>query len=72
MDDNLVDISYLIEGAQGGLTTSISYNSNGDDLRKIIFEEECRELVSRHRDLIIFKVRTAIPFPLLSRPTQYF
>lgn len=58
MDDNVVDISYLIEGTQEQLLASISYNSNGDDLRKIIFDEECRELVSRYRDLQIFKVRT--------------
>ena len=62
MDDNVVDISYLIEGTQEQLLASISYNSNGDDLRKIIFDEECRELVSRYRDLQIFKVRTTVPY----------
>lgn len=58
MVDGNVEVSYLIEGAQEHLSTSISNNSDGDDLRKLIFDEECRQLASRYRDLTILKVRT--------------
>lgn len=71
MDDDLVDISFLIEGAQQ-LSTSISYNSDGGKLRERIYARACRELVYNYEDLTILKVRTTVPFQLSNRLAQCF
>jgi hypothetical protein len=63
MDDDLVDISFLIEGIQQ-LSTSISYNSNAGKLRERIYAKACRELVYDYEDLTLLKVRTTVPFQL--------
>jgi hypothetical protein len=71
MDDNLVDISFLIEGTHEQLSTSISYNSNGGKLRERIYAKACRELVYDYEDLTILKVRTTVPFQLSNRLTSF-
>jgi hypothetical protein len=62
--DLRLDVSYLIEGALKHISTSISYSSNGDTLRKMIFGEACQELTPHYREIVLLKVRTSIPFSL--------
>ena len=62
-DRDNIDVSYLIQGAQKHVSTSVPYNSNGDTLREVIFNRACRELTPCHEDIVLLKVRTSIPFP---------
>ena len=62
MADDLL-LFYLIEGTTKPSYISVSYNSNGkpvkvDDLRKTIFEDDCKHLVttSNHKNLTLLKV----------------
>ena len=66
MADDLL-LFYLIEGATQPSYISVSYNSNGklvkvDDLRKTIFEDDCKHLAttSNHKNLTLLKVNILI------------
>ena len=60
MADDLL-LFYLIEGTSQPSYISVSYNPNGkpvkvDDLRKTIFEDDCKHLASNHKNLTLLKV----------------
>ena len=71
MADNLL-LFYLIEGTTQPSYISVSYNPNGklvkvDDLRKTIFEDDCKHLAANHKNLTLLKVRhllVILPYPL--------
>ena len=51
---------YLIEGCTQPSYISASYNSNGkpvkiDDLRKTVFEDDCKHLAANHKNLSLLK-----------------
>ena len=59
MADDLL-LFYLTEGTTQPSYISVSYNSNGkpmkaDDLRKIIFEDDCKHLAANHKNLSLLK-----------------
>ncbi|KAF8260034.1 hypothetical protein EI94DRAFT_1749735 [Lactarius quietus] len=66
---------YLVEGNQQASYVSVSYNSNGkpttvDDLRKTIFNDDCKHLAHSHKNLTLFKIDVDpglldLPLPLL-------
>ena len=70
MADDLL-LFYLIEGATQPSYISVSYGSNDklvkvDDLRKTIFEDDCKHLAANHKNLTLLKVTILIlipPFP---------
>jgi hypothetical protein len=66
MDGNLVEVSFLIEGAQEKLSTFISCNSNGAQLRERIYNKACKDLTEHYEYVTqaILKVRITFPFPL--------
>ena len=62
MADDLL-LFYLVEGATKPSYISVSYSSNGkpmkvDDLRKTIFEDDCKHLsaTGNHKNLTLLKV----------------
>ena len=71
MADDLL-LFYLVEGSIQPSYISVSYNSNDklvkvDDLRKTIFEDNCKHLAANHRNLILLKVSILLlilPYPL--------
>lgn len=65
MADSL-DLVYLIEGTSDLSSTSISYSSTVDALRKDIFED-CREDGLSHRNLSILKVYHISALGLITR-----
>ena len=64
MVDDLL-LFYLIEGATQPSYISVSYSSNDklvkvDDLRKTIFEDDCKHLAANHKNLTLLKVNILI------------
>ena len=60
MADDLL-LFYLIEGTTQPSYISVSQTSNGkpvkvDDLRKTIFEDDCKHLATNHKNLTLLKV----------------
>ena len=60
MADDLL-LFYLIEGTTQPSYISVSYSSNDklvkvDDLRKTIFEDDCKHLATNHKNLTLLKV----------------
>ena len=73
MADELL-LFYLIEGTTQPSYISVSHDLNGkavkvDDLRKIIFEDDCKHLAANHKNLTLLKVSVLLPILpyLLSR-----
>ena len=71
MADDLL-LFYLIEGTNQPSYISVSHNSNDkpvkvDDLRKTIFEDDCKHLADNHKNLTLLKVSILLlilPYPL--------
>ena len=60
MVDDLL-LFYLIEGTTQPSYISVSHDFNGkavkvDDLRKTIFEDDCKHLAANHKNLNLLKV----------------
>ena len=60
MADDLL-LFYLVEGTTQPSYISVSYSSNGkpvkvDDLKKTIFEDDCKHLAANHKNLVLLKV----------------
>ena len=65
MADDLL-LFYLIEGTTKPSYISVSYNPNDkpvkvDDLRKTIFEDDCKDLAANHKNLTLLKVSILLP-----------
>ena len=67
MADDLL-LFYLIEGTTEPSYISVSHNYNHklvnvDDLRKTIFEDDCKHLAANHKNLTLSKVTILILIP---------
>ena len=69
MADDLL-LFYLIEGTTQPSYISVSHDFNGkavkvDDLRKTIFEDDCKHLAANHKNLTLLKVSILLLLTLL-------